>query len=250
MLCAPPFRISYIVGFLAPLALLTWAFVDAWFWHTIRTVWGLVGMGSPHVDPNTFGTAWNLFGVRVLVLPSLVTIAAFSGVVVLLRLFIGTKRDRSLLSWMLVILLIGVWCGALLGIAKYPDAQVRYRLRRDLWRYRIVADVITSAGKIPASAKTEIGEIGGGTDDTNRFPCGFRPHKRRSIHEDIQKIWTLDDGALLFTIFPSRVAIEFHPRGTRPSPRFSTIKYGFDGIIALPFEEFGDGWFLVRRNQP
>lgn len=53
LLRVPSFRISCAIGLLAPLALLAWAFVDAWFWHTIRTVGGLTGIGQPYVDPNT-----------------------------------------------------------------------------------------------------------------------------------------------------------------------------------------------------
>jgi hypothetical protein len=249
LLRVPSFRISYTIAVAAPLALLAWAFVDSWFWYTVRTVWGLTGIGQPRLGENTFAAGWHIFGPRLLILPSLVTVAALTSVIVFVRLFVGTKRDRSLLSWMLVILLIGVWSGVLLGVVRYPETQICYRLRRDLWRYKIVADVITAAGRIPASAKTEIGEIGGHSD-ADRFPAAFFPHDRRSIHEDIQKIWTLEEGALLFTIFPSRVALEFHPRGTRPAERFSTIKHGFDGLIVVPFEELGEGWFLVRRHQP
>jgi hypothetical protein len=242
------FRVAYTVSLLSPLAVLGWAFLDAWFWKTMGVVGGFAGFGPAHVD--TFSAAWHWNGARLLILPSLIAISALAAAIVVVRLLLGTKRDRSLLSWMLAMLLIGVWCGVLLGVVRYPDAQLRYRLRRDMWRFQTVADTITTAGRIPASAKTEIGEIRCGSFDTDRFPGGFLPHNRRSIHEDVQGIWTLDDGALLFTIYPSRIALEFHPRRTRPSQRFSTRKHGFHGIHVPSFADLGGGWFLVRRDQP
>jgi hypothetical protein len=209
----------------------------------------LAGIESSPIGQTTFATGWHFYGARLLILPSLLTVAALAAVVVFRRLIIGTKRDRSLLSWMLMILLIGVWTGVLFALVRYPDAQILYRLRRDLWRYKIVAEAITTAGEIPASVETEIGEVRNGAFNTDRFPAAFRPYEHRSIHEDISSIWTLDDGALLFTVRPSRVALEFHPRGTRPGERFSMIKEGFRAIN-VPFAELGDGWFIVRRHQP
>jgi hypothetical protein len=193
---------------------------------------------------------WRMFGDCLLVLALLVSVAVVAGVVVAIRLFIGTKRDRSLLSWMLATLLIGLWGGVLLGVVRYPDAQLRYRLSRDMWRFQTVAEAILAAGKIPPSAKTTIGEIRSQTVDTDRFLSQFVPYKRSSMLHDVRHIWTLEDGALLFTIHPSGVALEFHPRGTQPSQRFAKPKHEFDAIGVPEFEELGDGWFLVKRDQP
>ncbi len=248
LLRLPSFCVSYTVAVVAPLALLVWAFVDARFWDTAHTFLGIIRIESPRVE--TLAVAWRWHGFRLLIMASVTAISVLTAAIISGRLFIGTRQDRSLLSWMLAILLIGVWSGALLGVTRYSDAQLRYRLRRDLWRYRIVADVITSAGKVPSSAKTDFGEIRCSSFDTDRFPAAFLPNNRYSIHEQVQGIWTLDNGALLFTTYPSRVALEFHPRGTRPAQRYSTQKFGFNGILNMPLEELGDGWFLGRRHQP
>ena len=245
VLRVPSFRVAYAVSLLPPLALLGWAFVDAHFWNTVHNSWLIVGIGQ---RDTTFSMVWKNCG-DLLVMGSLITVGAVAAVIVAIRLFIGTKGDRSLLSWLLATVLVGVWAGALLGVVRYPNAQVRYRLRRDLWRFQTVATAITAAGRIPRSAKTKIGEIQCETVDTDRWPSYFLPQSRRSIHEDVAGIWTLDDGALLFTVYPGRVALEFHPHGTQPHPRYSKPKYGLEGIIVPCLEELGDGWFLVKCHK-
>jgi hypothetical protein len=237
---------AYAVSLLPPLALLGWAFADAHFWNAMH----LYRLALVRRDPNNhlISIAWRTFGDRLLILTILITVAVVAGVIIAFRLFIGARQDRSLFSWMLATLLIALWSGSLFAVVRYPDLQLRYRLRRDMWRYKIVADAITAAGRIPASTKTEIGEIHCETVDTDRFPSYFRADDY-SVHEEIAKIWTLDDGALLFTIYPGRVALEFHPQGTRPSQRYSKPKSGLDGIVVPCFEELGDGWFLVKRSK-
>jgi len=242
------FRAAYIVSLMVLFFVLGWAFVDAHFWKLMGIVEGFIGIEPPHVD--SFSTAWKWYGARLLILSSSIAVSVLAAAIVALRLFVGTKRDRSLLSWMLVTLLLGIWGGVLLGVARYPDAQLRYRLTRDMWRFQVVANAITAAGQIPSSARTEIGEVRRGPWDTDRWSSFFVPDSRRSIHENVEKIWTLDDGALLFTLYPSRVALEFHPRGTRPGQRFSKYKFDFDATVEHSFEDLGDGWFLVRRDQP
>jgi hypothetical protein len=246
-----PFRISYAIGVIAPLALLAWAFIDAHLWNTARNAVEYFPMvfhsGPPRRE--AISLLRTREGARLLELASLISIPVLVAMVFAVRLFVGTRSDRSLRSWMMLFLLVGLWLGVLLGVWRYPESQVRYRLRRDLWRYQIIADAITSAGEIPASAKTEIGEIRSETVDTNRYPSYFLPDARKSVYEEIARIWTLEDGALLFTIYPARVALEYHPHGTRPRQRYSTPKEGLEGITVPCFEELGDGWFLVKRQQ-
>jgi hypothetical protein len=213
LLRVPSFRLAYAVNLLPLLALLCWAFADAHFWNAMR-IFREIGHGGRYPD-DSFSIAWRMFPDRLLFLTFLITVAVVATVIVAFRLLIGTKRDRSLFSWMLAILLIALWSGSLLAIVRSPDAQLRYRIRRDLWRYRIVADAITSAGKIPRSLQTDIGEITCDTVDTDRWPSYFRPAERTALREEIWGIWTLDDGALLFTVLPGRVALEFHPRGKK-----------------------------------
>jgi hypothetical protein len=253
VLRVPSFRVAYVISLLPPLALLCWAFVDAHFWNAMRT-FGRMPALMRHLPAHwrrvQISEVWQPYGDRLLILTALIAVATVASVIVMVRLFHGTKRDRSLLSWMLAILLIALWSGALLGIGRYPDAQLRYRIRRDSWRYRVVADAITSAGKISRSIKTEIGEISCDTIDTDRWPSYFRPDNPTVLGEEIARVWTLDDGALLFTIYPAKIALEFHPRGKRPGQRYSKAKYGLDGVIVPCLEELGDGWFLGKRSQP
>ena len=239
---------AYVVSLTAALFVLGWAFIDAHFGKLIGIAGGFIGVDVPHVD--NFSTAWKWYGARLLILASLIAVSTLSATVVAFRLVFGTKRDRSLFYWLLVTLLLGIWAGVLLGVVRYPATQLHYRLRRDMCRFQTVATAITNAGRIPTVAKTDFGEIHCSNSDTDRWPSGFLPFDRRSIHENVDKIWTLDDGALLFTIYPSRVALEFHPRGTRPNQRFSKHKYDFDAVVDHSFKELEDGWFLVRRHQP
>jgi hypothetical protein len=242
------FRAAYALSLAVPIVLLGWAFVDAQFWHTINTFCGIAGIRPPHTD--TLTTAWNYYGDRLVILSLFLLASVTSAIVIVVRLFVGSKDNRSLRAWLLVTLLVGVWCGALIGVIRYPEAQVRYRIARDIWRFQTVADAITNAGKIP-TGRIEGGKIVSATWNTDRWPSGFLPNHQLSIHEEVFQIWTLDDGALLFTTLPSLVALEFHPHGTRPSERFSIAKDGFQlGDDLESTEDLGDGWFLVKRSRP
>jgi hypothetical protein len=241
------FRAAYFVCLVPPVAVLVWAFVDARFHHTADALAMLVRLGPRHTEVITH--AWNWQGVRLLVLTSAIVISVAAGAIVVVRQFLGTPQDRSLRCWILATLLAGVCTGAVVGIVRHSDAQVRYRLRRDLWRYQIVADAITAAGKIPKALKTKIGWIRRDTVDTDRFPAYFHPDAQKSVYEEIARIWTLEDQALLFTIYPGRVALEYHPRGTRPRQQYAIKKSGLEEITVPCLDELGDGWFIVKRHR-
>lgn len=171
-------------------------------------------------------------------------IGLFGFLVLVLGLFFGSPKQRTLRSWLALTALVALWLGLFASWQEFAWAGQRWRLGRQLAPLQTLVDSLqqnwpSDDARLP------------GLGDFSAYPIG-RPRTLLVNAADPQatgpRITLVDrsaDGALRFQIAGDETGawLEWHPAGDHPASFTDGLEEAHTLDRASPL---GDGWHLVR----
>jgi hypothetical protein len=260
LLRVPSFRMGYITSVVVVFLFLIWMLVDSEFPSTLHFSLVDLGVRGAGMDPVVVEAGiwdlmwrrahrWNALGGRIFVFLSLGVVGCLSFATVAIRIFIGDSNGRTVLSWMLTVLLVCSWLGLYASYDRILWLGLRIRIERELPRFEKAAKPLIEEWPTENGALPEVGNYYAYPNrepEILLFPESGGYSMRESFGHMVSRT---ERGGLRFDLygFPLR-RVEYHPTGIQPSSHKgpSGELYGDSYYRLVRATRLGHEWFVTQ----